>query len=88
MAYYSYLSRWERIMRRIKLLGGSYTHPNGLIELDFEEPAGINPFIDSDEVQQQKLVAYEAVKNVKSQKLGYLVVGLVIGYLIGKYRLF
>jgi hypothetical protein len=88
MAYYSYLSRWERIKRRFKLLGGSYTHPDGLIELDFEEPAGINPFVDSEEVQQQKLVAYETRKNVKSQKLEYLVVGLVVGYLIGKYHIF
>lgn len=42
MAYYSYLSRWEHIKRRFKLLGGSYKHPNGMIELDFEEPAGID----------------------------------------------
>ena len=89
MACYSYFSRWERIKRRFKLLGGSYTHPNGLIELDFEEPAGINPFVDDEEVQRQKLIAYETRKNIKSQrKLGYLVVGLIVGYLIGKNHLF
>ena len=88
IAYYSYLSWWERIKRRFNLLGGSYTHPNGLIELDFEEPAGINPFVDDEEVQRQKLMAYETRKNIKSHKLSYLVAGLIVGYLIGKNHLF
>lgn len=33
------LTMAQRIHRRIALLGGSYTHPDGSIELDFEAAA-------------------------------------------------
>src|SRR5262245_19489954 len=37
------LSRWQRIKRRVSLLGGSYVHPDGHIELDIDEKSGIYP---------------------------------------------
>jgi hypothetical protein len=52
------LSAWQRVKRRISLLGGSYTHPDGTIELDFEEKAGIDPTVDSSEVQKAMLDRY------------------------------
>ena len=52
------LTFWQRIKRRISLWGGSYTHPNGTIELDFDEKAGIDPIHDSKEVQDAKFARY------------------------------
>jgi hypothetical protein len=48
----------QRIRRRINLLRGSYEHPDGTLELDFDETAGIDPTLDSDEVQLVKLKKY------------------------------
>jgi hypothetical protein len=44
------LSWGQRIKRRIWLLGGSYTHPDGTLELDFDKKASIDPTVDSQEV--------------------------------------
>jgi hypothetical protein len=52
------LSPWQRVKRRMSLLGGSYTHPDGTIELDFDEKAGIDPTVDSERVQNIKLSNY------------------------------
>lgn len=38
----------ERIKRRLALMGGSYTHADGYIELDFDRKAGINQADDSE----------------------------------------
>jgi hypothetical protein len=53
-------------MRRVKLLGGSYEHPDGYIELDFEAEAGIVRG-DNDEVKEAKLSHYYA-KQAKGRK--------------------
>jgi len=68
------LSRWQRIKRRVKLLGGSYTHPDGTIELDFEAAAGIDPFVDSEEVQDKKLARYYARQRASKKIAGALLV--------------
>ncbi len=47
------LTPWQRVRRRVSLLGGSYVHPDGSIELDVDEKAGVNPG-DSDEVEDRK----------------------------------
>lgn len=52
------LTFFQRIKRRFGLWGGSYKHPDGTIELDFDEKAGIDPTADSQEVQDQKLSRY------------------------------
>lgn len=54
------LSTGQRVKRRLKLLGGSYTWPDGMIELDFEEPAGIDPWDDDQQTQERKLDRYGA----------------------------
>lgn len=75
------LTTWQRVRRRLSLsFGSAYEHPDGRIELDFEEPARIGPD-DSEEVQRTKLDAYERRKhegNVGSSRLiGALILGFV-----------
>ena len=41
------LSLAQRIKRRIWLLKGSYTHPDGTNELDIDEKVGIDPTVFS-----------------------------------------
>ena len=52
------LTFFQRIKRRFGLWGGSYKHPDGTIELDFDEKAGIDPTVDSQEVQDEKFDRY------------------------------
>ena len=59
----------QRIHRRVALLGGSYTHPDGSIELDFEAAAGVDHYRDSDEVKEAK-VDRKAAKETKSSRVG------------------
>jgi hypothetical protein len=80
-----YLSPWQRIKRRVSLLGGSYTHPDGHIELDFEAPAGIDSRNDSEEVQEAKLLAYERKRGLNKLKVTYLIIGGTIVYVLIKY---
>lgn len=49
------LTLLQRIHRRFALLGGSYTHPDGSIELDFEATAGVDHYRDSEEVKEAKV---------------------------------
>lgn len=49
------LTLLQRVWRRIALLGGSYTHPDGSIELDFEASAGVDHYRDSEEVKSAKV---------------------------------
>jgi hypothetical protein len=80
-----YLSPWQRIKRRVSLLGGSYTHPDGHIELDFEVPAGIDGRNDSEEVQEAKLLAYENKRGINKLKATYLIIGGALVYVLIKY---
>ncbi|MCZ8107795.1 MAG: hypothetical protein O9972_59285 [Burkholderiales bacterium] len=75
----SHLSPWQRIRRRVALLGGSYTHPDGHIELDFEGPAGIHGRNDSDEVQSAKLIAYEQRRAASSSKAWAFLAVVIVG---------
>ncbi|MGE0235889.1 hypothetical protein [Methylocystis sp.] len=75
----------QRVRRRIALLGGSYTHPDGQIELDFDEPAGIDIRNDSDEVQQAKLAAYERRKRADNQQVAMFVFGFLAGATLMHY---
>ena len=54
------LTHWQRLKRRLKLPGGSYTHPDGTIELDFHPKAGIDPTVVSEDVQGRKMAIYFA----------------------------
>lgn len=66
---------WQRIKRRISLSGGSYTHPDGTIELDFEASAGIDPFRDSEAVQELKLRRYYEKQRKNERRAGALMLG-------------
>lgn len=73
------LSFGQRIKRRLWLLKGSYTHPDGTIELDFDEKAGIDPTRDSQEVQDAKFDAWGKREAVKSNWWNGFVVGAMVG---------
>jgi hypothetical protein len=74
-----HLSIWQRIHRRIALLGGSYRHPDGRIEFDFEAAAGIDGRNDSEELQEAKLDAYQRQNNEKNRFWYGFTAGLVCG---------
>lgn len=59
----------QRFHRRIALLGGGYTHPDGSFEFDFEAAAGVDHYGDSEEVKQAK-VNRKAEKDVRSSRVG------------------
>lgn len=74
------LSTWQRIKRRLNLMGGSYKHPDGYIELDFEAEAGVERG-DSDAVKEHKF-AMHAARQRKWQRLhGSILVGAAACYL-------
>lgn len=79
------LSPWQRLVRKWKLMGGSYTHPDGHIELDFEEPAGITRF-DDEETQTRKLVAYEQRQAAGWKNYWYFLAGAAFVYVLLKYH--
>jgi hypothetical protein len=79
------LSFSQRIKRRVSLWGGSYNHPDGHIELDFDEPAGIDGRTDSEKAQSDKLIAYETRQNIKKLKATYFLSGCVVTYLLMRY---
>ena len=61
---YPNLSLWQVIKRRFCLFShGSYTHPDGLIEGDFHDKAGIHIYLDEQSVQDEKLKQYYQAKN-------------------------
>ncbi len=66
------LSRLQRIKRRISLLGGSYTHPDGTIELDIDAPAGVDPRTDSQEVIEEKFARYFGAPKVERRPIRIL----------------
>ncbi len=65
----------QRIHRRFALLGGSYTHPDGSIELDFEAAAGVDHYRDSQEVKEAK-VDRKVMRDAKRSRVaGAMMVG-------------
>ena len=67
---------------------GAYTHPDGHIELDFEEAAGIDSRVDSEERQETLLVLYEQRKHQRelsgSRILGASILGMVAASLLNQ----
>uniref|UniRef100_A0A9E8CSX0 Uncharacterized protein n=1 Tax=Bosea sp. NBC_00436 TaxID=2969620 RepID=A0A9E8CSX0_9HYPH len=82
----SRLSPGQRIKRRLSLLGGSYTHPDGHIELDFEGPAGIDGRNDSDELQAAKLAGYEQRQATSTARVWCFLIGVIVGTALIHYR--
>jgi hypothetical protein len=62
------LTLFQRIHRRIALLGGSYTHPDGSIEFDFEAAASVDHYSDSEDVKAAK-VDRKALKNARAARV-------------------
>jgi hypothetical protein len=75
------LTLLQRIHRRFALLGGSYTHPDGSIELDFEAAAGVDHYRDSEEVKEAKVQK----KWAKEAKASRVTAALMVG--VGVYLL-
>jgi hypothetical protein len=61
------LTPWQPVKRRVSLWGGSYVHPDGDIELDIDEKAGVNPG-DSQVVADAKINAYLQRQGIKELK--------------------
>jgi hypothetical protein len=82
-----HLTLWQRIRRRIALMGGSYTHPDGKIELDFEEPAGIGPD-DSEDEGRRKLIEHEqrrATMERRNSRVGGIALLAIGAYLLASH---
>lgn len=79
------LSPWQRVQRRFALLGGSYRHPDGHLELDFEAAAGINRR-DDDEQQAAKLAAYERRQAEFSSRFWPFLIGVAVGAALIHYK--
>ncbi len=82
------LTFWQRIKRRLSLLGGSYTHPDGTIELDIDAAAGIDPTADSEEVQDEKMAHYYAHQRATQKVVGAIFVALVSYFLATRLGVF
>ncbi|MBJ6988966.1 hypothetical protein [Devosia sp. MC521] len=49
------MTRKERLKRRLSLIfNGHYVHGNGLLELDIDEKAGVDPLSEDDQKNDQK----------------------------------
>ncbi len=77
------LSPWQRIKRRLSLMGGSYEHPDGFLELDFEADAGIERG-DSEAVKERKLAIHAARQRTWQKVYGGILVGVAACYLAVK----
>jgi hypothetical protein len=77
------LTPWQRLRRRVSLLGGAYEHPDGYIELDTDEKAGINPG-DDEKVQDAKLKAWNQQQGIKDLKWRWFLFGLIAATVLAK----
>jgi hypothetical protein len=77
------LTPWQRVKRRVSLWGGSYEHPDGYLELDIDEKAGVDPG-DDEKVQDAKLDAYNRRQGIKGLKWQWFVYGLICAAVLAK----
>ncbi len=73
------LSLLQRIKRRIWLLGGSYTHPDGTLELDFDEKAGIDPTVDDEETIDRKFATWIRREQLTELRWRWFLIGALVG---------
>jgi hypothetical protein len=77
------LSRWQRIMRRLSLhFASSYTHPDGTIELDIDEKAGIDPTVDDEGAQRRKFATWNKREAIRQDRMLYFLYGGIAGGII------
>jgi hypothetical protein len=74
------LSPSQRFKRRLSLwFASSYVHPDGTIELDIDEKAGIDPTTDSEDAQRRKFEAWNKRESIRQERWTYLFVGALAG---------
>lgn len=73
------LSPLQRIKRRIWLLKGSYTHPDGTIELDIDEKAGIDPTVDDEDTSRRKIEAWGRRESMRRDRWQWFFIGAAAG---------
>jgi len=73
------LSPLQRIKRRLWLLKGSYTHPDGAIELDIDEKAGIDPTADDEETTRRKFDAWNRRESIRRDRWEWFLFGALAG---------
>ena len=61
---------------------GSYTHPDGTIELDIDERAGIDPTIDDEESIDRKFRAWNRRETIRQDRWGWFIGGAVLGGMV------
>lgn len=72
----------QRMRRRLNLwMGSPYKHPDGHIELEFEEAAGIDSRNDPMDVQHEKLFAHERRKHRRNIGFGRVVGACILGFI-------
>jgi hypothetical protein len=65
----------------------AHKHPDGDIELDFEEKAGVDPR-DSEEAKEDKLTDYfrrQSAQEIKWQKWSFLTIGIGLGVVLCRF---
>ncbi len=79
------LSFGQRIKRRIWLtFAHHYYHPDGTLELDFDEKMGVDPTRDSPEMQEKLFDAWSKREARKSHWWSGFAVGTVFGITLFK----
>lgn len=74
------LSFGQRIKRRIWLTFAShYYHPDGTLELDLDEKAGVDPSRDSQAVQDRKFAAWDRREGKRQNWWSGFVAGAIVG---------
>jgi hypothetical protein len=73
------LTLFQRMKRRVSLWGGSYTHPDGTLELDIDEKAGIDPTVDSPEASDRKFTTWLRREQIRQDRWQHFLAGLVVG---------
>lgn len=82
------LSFFQHIHRRIALLGGSYTHPDGTIELDIDEKAGVDPTRDCPEASKEKLYRWIAEESAREAKFYAVAWPFLLGASVGAIAMY
>ena len=76
------LTLTQRLRRRVALLGGSYQHPDGTIELDIDARAGIDPTTDSEDIQRAKLDAWNRREAERERWFQAFATGAIVGAIL------
>jgi hypothetical protein len=77
------LSTWQRVKRRASLhFASSYTHPDGTIELDIDEKAGIDPTVDDEDAQRRKFESWNKREAIRHDRWLFFTYGAISGGMV------